>query len=217
MTREQAVNQFARMQANWTFLDMADETTFEVWFQAFEMFEVGEVSVGISEAMKVLKSQPTVAEILEFVHKARDGRRRQRDEELRHNLNLMRNDAIHCQECHDVGYQLIEYPGDHEYIRPCPKRCETALKMFGKEVWLKIDSGKYGPSWADIQIMLSADSEQAAKKEWRQYKEVEAQPEYVTTGKTYRINDKEHPIKRKVYMPGPRATSGTVFRMYVKK
>lgn len=209
MNRTEAAEQFQRMQANWNFLNFADQTTFDIWFVALSKYDVGEVRVGINRAMQELKTTPTVADIVEYINAIWSDRKRQREADARRMADAMRPGAIQCQECHDLGYQLVVYPGDYEYYRPCPKRCNAAVEAYGKHVWDKMDSGKYGIGARDICVMLGIGDKEKALAEWKKYVEVEAEKQIVDVGNP--------PVKKIVYIPAARKPSGMVIRAWVKK
>ena len=125
MTRQEALEPFSLLAANWSFLDFSNDSVFEVWFGTLERYPVAEVREGIRDLVANEKSTPTVALAREYVDKVRSANRRREQE---HNLNLLWSNAVRCTKCRDFGYTVRVYPTGYEYVVPCD--CEVAKMKF---------------------------------------------------------------------------------------
>ena len=129
MTREEAVEPFEQIQANWPFMDFGNSSLFEAWFATLSKYPLPEVLEGIRNMIANEKSTPNAAVAREYVDVVRDRRRR---EERDHNLKVLWDNSVHCTKCNDYGYTMRVYPAGYEYMIPCD--CAAAKERF-TEKW----------------------------------------------------------------------------------
>lgn len=142
MTQEECVRPFAMLHANWPFLEFQDATTAGVWYAAFKPYHEAEVRQGIQDAIgNVQKTQPQVADILEFIKAVHEGNRRRAAEQEQQRTAT----AVSCWECNDFGFINIVYPTGYEAVRPC--NCANADRAFGENIMAKAKNPEPMPEW----------------------------------------------------------------------
>ena len=142
MTQEESVRPFAMLHANWPFLDFSDTTTAGIWYAALKPYHEAEVRQGIQDAIaNIQKTQPVVADILDFVKAVHEGTRRRQAEQNQQRTAA----AVSCWNCNDYGFINIVYPNGDEAVRPC--NCSKAEQAFGKNFMEKTKNPEPLPAW----------------------------------------------------------------------
>lgn len=191
MTREEAARPFMMLSANWPFLKMNEEITFEMWFAPLQDYPVEEVTEGIRRAISEINHTPVVAEVLSYVRNVRD-RNRQRMEEVEFNRQRLTG-SVNCRKCNDYGFVTIVYPTGYEAVRPCS--CQKAELAFGRSFMQKVAEGEPLPEWK--QEMLFGRDEIPS-----QYKLVRVSKTTAETGETFKGMDREM-HNRVIWVYGP--------------
>lgn len=143
MTQEECIRPFAMLHANWPFLDFSNEATAGIWFAAFRPYQEPEVRQGIQDAIaNIQKTQPTVADILEFVKAVHEGTRRRAAEQAE---QRQETETVSCWDCNDYGFINIIYPTGYEAVRPC--NCSRADRAFGEKIMAKAKDPEPLPEW----------------------------------------------------------------------
>lgn len=189
MTREESAKPFAMLQANWNFLNMKDEVTVGIWFEALKQYDEAEVRQGVLDSIENINHTPVVAEVLEYVKAVHEGtRRRQAEQE---DARRAFAEAVKCKACNDHGFINIIYPSGHEAIRPCT--CQEGRRRYGDNVYALVNSGM--PKWRSDMLFGSGLTES-------DFKLVRVSPRRVPTGEKYRSsNGNMMDVLKLVYVP----------------
>ena len=110
MTIDQIIEPLQRLSSNYGFMNVSDRVTVEMWFNAFQNFDIIDFNYAVNQYICSSTKTPTVADIMEVAQSVRS-----RKQESRRRTQA----ETKCQKCSGFGFVTIIYPSGCEAVIRC--------------------------------------------------------------------------------------------------
>lgn len=111
-----------RLKSSWPYLNL-DKQQVSFWYGFIKSYSDEEVSDAVNLYCEEQTRQPTISDIITYVKRIRDQKRRKAEEQRLYNFDVHNERTVKCRNCNDVGHWWYIYPTGVETVMFCD--CEA--------------------------------------------------------------------------------------------